>query len=248
MDKTVNGKTVVVSGAASGIGYEIIENFLLRGAKLVILLDINEDKGFKAQKALNEKYGDGKAVFFKCDVISDLEPVATKIFNEFHQVDVLVNNAGIVDETSYLKTIEINLTAVIAWTEKFYEYMRKDKEGNGGTIINISSIYGYRITEYAPFYNATNFGVLGYSKSLGHPFHFEKTGVRVLTICPGVTRTNLLYSSKLRDNLLTPFTIDAHQKDWQDSDIVGREIVEVFQKADSGSAWVIECSLPAEEI
>ncbi|CAG5032342.1 unnamed protein product [Parnassius apollo] len=249
MERTVNGKTIVVSGAADGIGYEIVANFLLKGAKLVIILDINQERGFKTEKILNEKYGDGKAVFIKCDVISDLESVTKRIFNEFNQVDVLVNNAGIADETSYLKTIEINLIAVIAWTEKFYEYMRKDKGGNGGTIMNISSIYGYRIIPYAPFYNATKFGVMGYSKSLGHSHNFEKTSVRVLTICPGVTKTNLVSSCKLRDiDVLTLFADDSYQKDWQNSDVVGREIVEVFQKADSGSSWVIERSLPAEEI
>ncbi|CAK1596636.1 unnamed protein product [Parnassius mnemosyne] len=78
MDKTLNGKTVVLSGAVNGIGYEIVGNFLLKGAKLVIILDINEDKGFMVEKSLNDKHGDSIEDFIKCDVVSDLESVAQK--------------------------------------------------------------------------------------------------------------------------------------------------------------------------
>ncbi|XP_046959949.1 15-hydroxyprostaglandin dehydrogenase [NAD(+)]-like [Vanessa cardui] len=249
MDREVKGKIVAVTGSAEGLGLAMVNSFLEQGAKLAILLDLNEDKGKESLKTLKEKYGDDRAVFYKCNVLSDLNEVYEKIINNHKYVDILVNNAGVLDEKNIKKTMDVNSVAVMEWTMKFYENMRLDKGGRGGTIINVSSIFGYRITAYIPYYHASKYAVLGFSKSLGHETNFKRTGVRVVTLCPGLTYSSMANNPNVWDEeTLDVFLEDVKSYDWQHPKDIGDGTVEIFQKADSGTAWLVEGSRSAEKI
>lgn len=249
MAKDLKNKVVVITGGAEGIGFEIADNYLKKQAKTVILLDINEKQGVDAVKKLTTKYGNGKAVFIKCDVTKDLDAVSKKILDSFKQVDVLINNAGILNDKAIRKTIDINVTAVIEWSQKFWEHMRKDKEGNGGTIINLASIYGYRIDQFLPAYQASKFAVMGFTKSLGHEYNYKKSGVRVVAICPGFTETKLTSQPDGWDDLaVDDFKDFLDGNSWQKVEVVGKAAVDIFEKGDSGSAWLIEGSRPIAEV
>lgn len=80
------------------------------------------------------------------------------------------------------------------------KYIPKYKTGAEGAIVNISSIIGLEESRSYPIYSATKFAVIGLSKSFGHYTHFEKTKVKVLTLCPGVTDTPLM--QQLEDKTL----------------------------------------------
>lgn len=249
MTNNIDNKVVVITGGAIGIGYEIADNFLNKGAKLAVILDINETQGADAVKTLTVKHGPGKAFFMKCNVVTDLEEVSTKVFATFKYVDVLVNNAGILDDTSARKTIDINVTAVVEWSLKFWEHMRKDKGGKGGTIINLASIYGFRIDQFLPVYQASKFAVMGFTRSLGHKYNFERTGVKVIAICPGFTETKLTSHPKTHhdEQLQIDFFVFLKVQPWQKVDSVGNASVEIFEK-ESGTAWLIEGGNPIKEV
>ncbi|CAH2087377.1 unnamed protein product [Euphydryas editha] len=145
--------------------------------------------------------------------------------------------------------MDINSMAVMEWTVKFYKYMSLANGGKGGTIINVSSIFGYRITPFIPYYHASKYAVLGFSKSMGHEKNFQKFGVRVVTLCPGLTHTNLTANPNAWEDLLDEFVEDLQSNyDWQDPSAIGDGTVEIFREGDSGSAWVVEGSRPAEKI
>lgn len=249
MTNDIKNKVVVITGGAIGIGYEIAHNFLDKGAKVAVILDINETQGTEAVKTLTIKHGTGKALFMKCNVTTDLEKVSTKVFDTFKCVDVLVNNAGILDDTAARKTIEINVTAVIEWSMKFWEHMRKDKGGEGGTIINLASIYGFRIDQYLPIYQASKYAVMGFTRSLGHKYNFERTAVKVVAICPGFTETKLTSHPKTYhdERMQIDLFVFLKGQAWQKVDSVGNASVEIFQK-ESGTAWLIEGGKPIKEI
>ncbi|CAH0723085.1 unnamed protein product, partial [Brenthis ino] len=250
MAKDLKNKIVLVTGGAVGIGFDIADKFLQKGAKLAILADINEEQGTKSATKLCVKYGENRAVFIKCNVTKDMELVFKKIVDTYKTVDVLVNNAGVLNDLDAKKTIDINVLALIEWSIKFWEHMRTDKGGKGGTIINISSIYGYRVDQFLPVYQASKFAVLGFTKSLGHTYNFNRTGVRVVAICPGFTKTQLVENPKINwDKCVEKDFLEFLSTQlWQNVDSVSNAAVEVFQKADSGTAWRIEGAQPIAEV
>lgn len=237
-------KVVLITGGANGIGLAIADKFLQKGAKLAILLDIDDDQGQKSAKNLCSKHGANKAVFMKCDVTKDLELVFTEVMKAYKTVDVLVNNAGVADENSK-NTISINVQALIDLSLKYWEYNRKDKGGNGGTIINLASMLGFRIIPYLPIYQASKFAVFGFTKSLGHSYNFNKSGVRVVAVCPGFTDTELAAKFQNFDRELYDYS---QTQPWQTADAVANAAAEVFEKAASGTAWFIEGGKPIVEV
>ncbi|KAJ8728444.1 hypothetical protein PYW08_016829 [Mythimna loreyi] len=248
MARNLTNKVVVITGAAEGIGYEIADRYLQKGAKITILLDINEKLGAEAVKKLTAKYGDNKAAFLRCDVTQDLATVSKWIFDSY-KVDILVNNAGILNDRALKKTIDINVTAVVEWGMTFWDHMRKDKGGNGGTIINLASIYGYRVDQFLPAYQASKFAVMGFTKSLGHVANFNRSGVRVVAICPGFTETKLTEDPPAWDmGQDEDFAKFLKAQAWQKLDSVGQAAVDIYEKADSGTAWLIEGGKPIVEV
>ncbi|XP_045771728.1 15-hydroxyprostaglandin dehydrogenase [NAD(+)]-like isoform X3 [Maniola jurtina] len=249
MAHDVKGKVVVITGAADGLGLAMTKSFLQKGAKLVISLDVNEKAGKEAEASLKSEYGDERVVFYKCNVQTDLEAIYNKIIAEYKNVDLLINNAGVLDELNIRRTIEINTIALMEWTVQFYEHMRIDKGGKGGTIINVSSIYGFRVLPYSPYYHASKFAVVGFSRSLGHEDNFKRSGVRVLTLCPGLTHTNMANDPQIKEEAMVPQLKEcllAH--DWQTPEDIGRGTVEIFENADTATVWLVEGARPAEKL
>ncbi|KAM3960576.1 15-hydroxyprostaglandin dehydrogenase [NAD(+)]-like [Aphomia sociella] len=241
MVEDLTNKVAVITGGLGGIGYAIADAFLQINAKTVILLDVNDKRATEAVDTLNIKHGDKKAVYMKCDVTTDLETVGKKILSSYENIEVLVNSAGICDETSIRKTIDINTTGTVEWSMEFYEYMRKDRGGSGGTIINISSIYGYVIDEHIPIYKASKFAVMGFTYTLGHKKNYNKYGVRVIAVCPGATTTNILNTMKVsRDKDIEQETL-AYLKTFpaQKPETFAEGVVKLLQNAESGTTWSI---------
>lgn len=239
MERSLKCKVAVITGGAEGIGYAIASHILKSQAKTVIILDISEAKGNAAVNNLNSMHGEGKAKFIKCDVTKDLDEVSKNIFEVYKQVDVLVNNAGIVNEGSARKTIEVNTIAVMEWSMKFWEHMRKDNGGNGGTIINIASIYSFIVDPYCVFYKASKFAVQGFTRSLGHEYNYKKFGVRLVVICPGFTYSSLTERQLCWAEHSEDFKEYVKTHEWQNPEEVGKAAVSVFQNAESGSSWKI---------
>ncbi|XP_032522689.2 15-hydroxyprostaglandin dehydrogenase [NAD(+)]-like [Danaus plexippus] len=250
MARELNNKVVVITGGAAGIGCEIARRYLQRGAKVTIILDIDEIQGQETARNLCTKYGANRAIFMKCDVTTDLETVSKKIFESFKNVDVLVNNAGILNVQSSKNTIDVNIQALIDWSITFWNHMRKEKNGKGGTILNLASIYGYRVDPYLPVYQASKFAVMGFTKSLGHQYNYRRTGVRVIAICPGFTETKPITGFKTWDDeyIAEDFSNFVQKQLWQKVDAVGNVAVEAFERGNSGTAWLIEGGNPIVEV
>ncbi|CAK1549505.1 unnamed protein product [Leptosia nina] len=205
----------------------------------------------KALELLSSKYGKNRAVLFKCDVTKDINVIWKKMIDSYNKIDILVNNAGVISETVPETAININLTALIQLSFKFWEANRKDKSGNGGTILNIASLCGVMIEQYLPVYHATKFGVVAFTRSLGHSFNYERSGVRVIAICPGFTRTQLVANmpnATWDETIFEAFLTRTKEHSWQNVDAVGKATIEVFEKAKSGTAWLIEGGKPIKEV
>lgn len=194
----VDGKVIIITGGARGMGASHARKLHSEGAKVVIT-DIMEKEG----QALAEELGE-KAIFLKHDVTntSDWERVVRETEAAFGPVNVLVNNAGIIinkfiedmTEEEYKKVIFVNQLGVFLGMKAVLPSMRKTK---GGSIINISSVSGLIGSPGNVAYDASKFAVRGMTKTAA--LEFGKYGIRVNSIHPGVIETPMILQDDTKD-------------------------------------------------
>ena len=201
------GKTVLVTGAGSGIGRETALALARRGADQAIC-DINE-------QALGVIEGElralGRKVIARRVDVSSLEEVqqfAASVHAEVEAVDILVNNAGVAVGGGLLDTtmedwdwiLGINLKGVIHGCHCFIP--RMVSRGRGGHVVNLASTAAYLATEALVAYTTTKFAVLGLSEALRDELH--RYGIGVTAICPGIINTPITTSARLRGKTADP--------------------------------------------
>ncbi|USK92032.1 3-hydroxybutyrate dehydrogenase [Rossellomorea marisflavi] len=190
----VNDKVVVITGSASGIGYEIGKTFAENGSK-VVLTDLNEE-GVKASAQELKDLG-YEAIGLKADVTSeeDIKNMIQAAHKEYGRIDVLINNAGLqhvspIEEFPTEKfelMIKIMLTAPFVAIKHVLPIMREQKFGR---ILNISSINGLIGFAGKAAYNSAKHGVIGLTKVAA--LESAADGVTVNSICPGYVDTPLV--------------------------------------------------------
>lgn len=197
--KSLVGKTVLITGAAAGIGREMALQLAKEKANLV-LIDINKSKLLETANQIAKK--GCQAATYICDMADHraVEKIATRIKKTF-SVDVLINNAGIVigktilDETyeEIKKTIDVNLLGLIWMTKQFLPEMISKKSGH---IVNIASAAGLLAVPRMGDYCATKFGVVGFTDSLR--MEMKKFGypIAVTCVCPSVIDTGMFAGFK----------------------------------------------------
>ncbi|KYQ58797.1 15-hydroxyprostaglandin dehydrogenase [NAD+] [Trachymyrmex zeteki] len=243
----VKNKTVMITGAANGIGYKYAEILLRNGARCVAVVDLPISNGQNAVVTLENEFGKGRAIFVACDVIKadDLLKTFKKIIDTFEGLDILINNAGILNDKFLEETIDLNVKALIRGSMLAFDYMGKHKGGKGGVIVNIASIFGLHPADSLPIYSASKFAVLGFSQSLASMY--DKTGVRVVIMCPGVTTTALITNldNKICDSVSAVGNdIDLKKYSTQTTDNVALAMLDLIQKGKNQAAWVSENGQP----
>ncbi|XP_066258332.1 15-hydroxyprostaglandin dehydrogenase [NAD(+)]-like [Euwallacea similis] len=248
---SIEGKVAIVTGGASGLGYNFVKQLLEKGAKGVTLMDISEENGNKVMQELQEKYDKTKVLFIRGDVrnCEEFEKVFKLTIEAFNHLDILINNAGIFNDLEYETEVGINLTGtlhgMILGLEK---YLPKYKLGNEGVIVNISSIAGVNPFAGFPIYSATKFAIHGLTLSWGLPQHYDKTKIKVVAVCPGFTTTPLLQNAAAA--LLSPAYAEHAKREvaacglMQTPEDVALHMMTVIEKAPSGTVWVVEKGEP----
>jgi len=193
-------KVVIITGGSSGIGKALAEKFGREGSKILIT-GRNEEELHKTVDELKQK--NITIAGFKGDVSreEDNQKMANEAIRQFGTIDVLINNAGIsmralfseVDLNVVKKVMDINFYGVLYATK----YCLPEITRNKGSVIGISSIAGFRGLPGRTGYSASKFALNGFLEVLRT--ELLKTGVHVLTACPGFTASNIRKRSLTKD-------------------------------------------------
>lgn len=133
------------------------------------ICDLDSDAGENATDALGLKFGKDRVLFCHCDVTDYMqyEEAFQTTVTEFESIDIVVNNAEIMNDKFWELEVDVNLNGAIRGTLLALQFMGKDKGGQGGCVINIGSAASARPQISTPIYTATKHALLGLSRSCG---------------------------------------------------------------------------------
>lgn len=190
----LNGKVAIVTGAASGMGKEIAKLFAAEGAK-VVLTDINFEGAEAVTAEIVAKGGTAIAIKSNVAVEEDVANVVDTTVSKYGTVDIMVNNAGIMDDFSaaadvtdemWESVFAVNTTGTMRFTRKVLKVFLEKKSG---VIVNIASLGGLHGSRAGASYTASKFAVIGLTRNVG--YQYAEHGIRCNAIAPGAVNTNI---------------------------------------------------------
>ncbi len=190
----LENKVGIITGGARGIGAASARRFVAEGTNVVVA-DRRAEEGIQLCEELNTKRA-GSALFAELDIASEAawSDVIAATLSEYGQIDVLVNNAGMIrvasledtDLDMFRKVIDTNLIGTFLGVKAVLEAM---KANGGGSIINFSSVQGLEGREGLSAYSSSKFAIRGLTKTAA--IELGPHGIRVNALIPGPTRTKM---------------------------------------------------------
>ena len=188
----LDGQVAIITGGARGIGEGICEVFCNEGAT-VALWDVLEIGDSTANRISSKG---GAILFQKVNITSkkEVEEAVKEIIKKYKKIDILINNAGVIRDRSFMKmsqqewdtVININLNSLYTTTKAVLPYM---KESGYGRIISASSINGYQGAFGQVNYAATKAGVSGFTRALCK--EVGRYGITVNAVAPGFIKSEM---------------------------------------------------------
>ena len=185
-------QVAVVTGTASGIGRALVKQFVAEGAA-VVAVDIAEEALQQVVAELQSQGGKATACLANIAADADVERMLNTAITAYGQLDILCNNAGIMDRMTpaadvpldlWDRVLAINLTGPFLACRRAIPLML---ERGGGRIVNTASEAGLRGGAAGASYTASKHGVIGLTKSIA--FYYGDRGIRCNAVCPGGVET-----------------------------------------------------------
>ena len=198
--KNFNGKTVIVTGASSGIGEALAREFATLGANVVMGARSIQKMQLIAGEIRDQG---GKVAYCGCDVAkeADCQELINTAVREFGGVDILICNAGLsmraifdeVDLEVLHRLMDVNFWGTVNCTKYALPYLQKSK----GSLVGISSVAGIHGLPGRTGYSASKYAMTGFLDTIR--VENLKKGVHVMTACPGFTASNVRFSALTAD-------------------------------------------------
>lgn len=194
--KNLTDSVVLVTGAASGMGKSAALTFANMGSK-IIATDINGE-GLKETKQLLDDMN-AESTIMTADIANSdaVKEMTDMVIEKYGAPDVILNVAGICAMGEFIhmpledikRIVDVNLLGQIYTTHYLLPEMAKKKSGH---IVNVASAAGLYPVACLSAYNASKYGLVGFSEAISH--ELNDYGIRVTTICPGGTDTGMIDS------------------------------------------------------
>ena len=192
--KLLENKNAVITGGSRGIGESIVKEFVKQGANVLFTFRSSADQANALVKELSASNQKIIAVQSDASSYQEAEELIKRAQEEFNSIDVLINNAGITNDTLMLRmseeqwdqVIEVNLKSVFNLTK---HAMRPMLKARAGSIINISSVVGVFGNAGQANYAASKAGIIGFSKSIAK--EVGSRGIRCNALAPGFIATEM---------------------------------------------------------
>ncbi len=192
--KLLEGKTAIITGASKGIGRGIAENFAKQGANVAFTYLSSVEKGQQLENELAQFGTKIKGYRSDASIMQSAEELIANVLEDFGQIDVVVNNAGItkdnllmrMSEDDFNAVVQINLNSVFNMTKAVQRTFLKQRKGS---IINISSVVGVKGNAGQANYAASKAGAIGFTKSVA--LELGSRNIRCNAIAPGFIETEM---------------------------------------------------------
>jgi len=202
MTKVLEGKVAIVTGSSRGIGRTIAEHLVYLGAKVVINYVSSSDQADDAVKTIKNKGGEAVAVQADLTKMDELERLFSKTISVFGKLDILINNAGLmnnkplleVTEEDFDRAFDVNIKATYFSCQQAMKHMEE-----GGHIINMStSVTGQMFPTYSVYAGAKG-AVEQITRQLAKEFASKQISINA--IAPGPTDTELFRVGKSEEQI-----------------------------------------------
>ncbi|MFB6847809.1 SDR family NAD(P)-dependent oxidoreductase [Streptomyces sp. NPDC056373] len=209
----LSGKSVIVTGAASGIGRAAALRFAAEGARVVVA-DLNAEGAESVVAAIGSAGGEAVAVTGDLSDRAVADEVVATAVGTFGGIDVLVNNAGVMDSMSaaadvtdaeWERVLRINLTAPFLLTRAALPHMIA---AGGGAVVTTASEASLRGSAAGTAYTVSKHGVLGLTRSLA--VMYRDQGIRANAIAPGGTATDIIAGVRIDGEAHGPAVLGRH--------------------------------------
>lgn len=204
-NQNTKGKTVLVTGASSGIGLELCQLFAMNGFN-VVLVARTKERLENISRELTRKYSvQVEVIDIDLSSPSASQQVFVKLQAKSIHIDILVNNAGfseyglfsITDMEKEMQMIQVNIASLTALTKLLLPAMLANKYGK---ILNVGSTGSFGPGPYNAVYCATKAYVLSFTEAIAE--ELRGSGVTVTALCPGATKTEFAERAKIEDTKL----------------------------------------------
>jgi len=209
-EKSVEGEVILITGAGSGLGRMLSEKLALRHGAKIICVDVNGEGNAETVNKINREKG--SAIGFVCDLTSekDVESLAESVKTSVGDINILINNAGIVTGTEFLLspnkmnrlTMAVNTESHFWTTKAFLPSMLKKNHGHVVTVASGAGLLGcHKLADYC----ASKFGAVGFGESLlAELYALGKDGVKTTLVCPYFISTGMFEGVQTRFSWILP--------------------------------------------
>lgn len=192
--KILEGKTALITGASRGIGQGVARLLAERGANIAFTYLSSEEKARNLENSLAETGVKAKGYKSDASIFAEAESLVAQVMEDFGQIDILINNAGITRDTLLMRmseedwdrVMEVNLKSAFNLTKAVIRPMLKARQGS---IINMSSVVGVKGNAGQANYSASKAGLIGFTKSVA--LELGSRNIRCNAIAPGFIETEM---------------------------------------------------------